>query len=181
MKQIIRGIAAAFAVLVLGATAGNAQYFQSRPEHAVRQIVKASGRDSVIVERLTSFELPAVNDTTQIFYFEPMPDSIMPKSAVVLGTVTLQFEYAEDIAPALEKYARKLGADWIVSFSEPRAMLTADRWKVYRSTATLLRVLDPEFINQSEVAYLYYEQRPFANFAEVSDYCQAYGKHFAKH
>ncbi|MDP4198835.1 MAG: hypothetical protein Q8922_02575 [Bacteroidota bacterium] len=180
MKQV-KWVIVVVALIAVGAGTGNAQYFQSKPEHAVRQVLKASGRDSVIVDRYTPFNLPAVNDTMELFYHEPLPDSIMPKSAVVLGRVMLQFEYAEDIAPALEKYARSLGADWVVSFQEPRAVLTAEHWKVYRSTATLLRVLDPEFVNQSELEYSYYEERPFNSFADISDFYQAYGRGLAKH
>lgn len=178
MKKIIGGILG-LAILAFGVPAGYGQYFQSHPEHAMRQVVMANDRDSVIVERMTPFDVTAVNDTVTLFYHEPMPDSIMPKSAVVLGSVTVQCEYAENISPALEKYARKMGADWIVSIQEPQALLTADHWKVYRSTATLLRVLDPEFIDQAAIQYSYYEERPFANFAQLMAYYKDFGKRLA--
>jgi hypothetical protein len=168
-------IIAGFAILL--ATNAKAQYFQSLPEHAQHIVVKASGYDSVIVDRSTPFELPKTNDTIPFIYHEPMPDSIMPRSAIVIGTITLQFEYAEDLVPALEKYARKAGADWIVSFQEPRSVLTKDHWKVYRSTALLLHVLDPNFIHQSQVSYSYYEESKLTNYAAVSGWFDTYGKH----
>ncbi|GEM_PF-2420628 len=155
---------------------GTAQYFQSMPSHSARQVMKASGRDSVIVNRLTPFDLPKTNDTIKFVYHEPMPDSIMPRSAIVIGTIALQFENEEDVVPALEKFARNAGADWIVSFQEPKAALTGDHWKVYRSTALLLHVLDPNFINQSDISYSYYEQSNLNNYAAVNQWYDAYGR-----
>ena len=178
MKKIIGGIMG-LAILAFGVPAGYGQYFQSRPEHAVRQVEMSNDRDSVIVERMTPFDVPAVNDTVTMIYHEPMPDTIMPKCAVVVGSVTVQCEYAENISPALEKYARKMGADWIISIQEPQALLTADHWKVYRSTATLLRVLDPEFIDQAGIQFSYYEERPFENFAQLLGYYKDFGKRLA--
>src|SRR5436305_6575980 len=106
-----------------------------------------------------------------------MPDSIMPRSAIVVATVTLQFEDADAIVPALEKYARQNGADWIVSFQEPKAVLTKDdHWKVYRSTALLLKVLDPQFANQSDLAYSYYERNNLTNYASLAQYYDTYSK-----
>ncbi len=175
-----RTITLLFGALTMGIIPAltQAQYFEALPTNVQHITVKSSGRDSVLVDRATPFELQATNDTIQLMYHEPMPDSIMPRSAVVIGTITLQFEDAEDIAPALEKYARKAGADWIVSFSEPRAVLTKDRWKVYRSTAILLHVLDAHFIQQSDIAYSYYEQNKMRSFAALSDWFEVYGKHY---
>jgi len=174
-KLLIATVLAVIAMLL--AQNANAQYFQSLPGHTLRIVVKASGYDSVIVDRLTPFELPRMNDTLPFVYHEPMPDSVMPRSAIVIGTITLQFEDASDLVPALEKYARKAGADWIVSFQEPKAVLTKDHWKVYRSTALLLHVLDPNFINQTQVSYSYYEENKLQNFAAVSGWFDSYGKH----
>ena len=163
-------------VIGLAPTLSHAQYFQSAPGNVERMVLKSSKYDSVIMNRVTPFKLPATNDTIQFMYHEPMPDSIMPRSAIVIGTITLQFEDVEDLTPALEKYARKAGADWIVSFSEPRAVLTKDHWKVYRSTATLLHVLDPQFIQQSDIAYSYYEKNKLQNFAALTQWYDIYGR-----
>jgi hypothetical protein len=171
ISSVLAGIALLFAPIA------NAQYFQSLPEDNQRIIVKASGYDSVIVYRSTFFDIPKTNDTLPLVYHEPMPDSIMPRSAIVIGTITLQFEDGEDLVPALEKFARKAGADWIVSFQEPRAVLTKDRWKVYRSTALLLHVLDPNFIDESKISYSYYEQNKISNYVALSDWFNTYGKH----
>ncbi len=152
-----------------------AQYFQSN--HATRSIERASGLDSVIVDRYTPFAVPALNDTVKFTYHEPMPDSIMPRSAVVIAKMHFQAEDPDDIMNWLEKYARKNGADWIVSFQEPRAKLTKDRMKVYVSEATLLHVLDAQFINQQDVATLYYENNKLNNYAAVSSYFDTYGRH----
>ena len=160
------------------ANSSYAQYFESLPQQAQHQIVRASGRDSMIVERTTPFDLPATPDSIEFMYHEPMPDSIMPRSAIVIGTVTMQFEYPDELVERLEKYARKNGANWIVSFQEPRAVLTKDRMKVYRSKALLLHVLDQQFIQQSDISYSYYEQSNLHSYAAVNQWFDMYGKHF---
>ena len=181
MKQAQSAIVfllAGIAIMAFGASTCNAQYFQSLPERSERQVVRAHGLDSLIVMRNTPFDLPATPDSVKFMYHEPMPDSIMPRSAIVIGTVTMQFEDPDELVERLEKYARKSGADWIVSFQEPHAVLTKDRMKVYRSTAVLMRVLDPQFINQSDISYSYYEQSNLHNYAAVNQWFDTYGKHY---
>jgi hypothetical protein len=173
--RVIRAFFAGFAIFLLVPIVGHTQYFAT--QHGTQVVLRASGRDTVILQSLTPFEVPATNDTLSLMYHEPMPDSIMPRSAIVIGTITVQAENGEDVAPMLEKYARKLGADWIVSFQEPKAMLTADHWKVYRSKALLLRVLDGQFINQDNIEYSYYEPNHLKNFAAVCQWFDIYGKH----
>jgi hypothetical protein len=104
-ELLITSALAGFAILF--AANAKAQYFQSQPNHKQHTVVKASGYDSVIVDRSTPFDLPKTNDTLPFIYLEPMPDSIIPRSAIVIGTITLQFEDIEDVVPALEKYARE--------------------------------------------------------------------------
>jgi len=152
-----------------------AQYFIS--EHLNRQVLKSGQYDSVVVLSATPFSVPSINDTLPLVYHEPMPDSIMPRSALVIGTISVQAEHAEDVMPLVEKYARKLGADWLVSFQEPKATLTKSGWKVYRSKALLLRVLDDQFINQANIEYTYDEQVHLQNYAAVSNWYDQYGKH----
>lgn len=163
------------ALIALRAMPASAQYFQSN--RAERQIVKASGLDSTIVDRLTPFAVPAVPDSVEFTYHEPMPDSIMPRTAVVIGRIHLQAEYPEDITQRLEKYARQNGADWIVSYQEPRARLNKDHMKVYTADALLLHVLDAQFIQQQDVATLYYENSHLQNYAAVNSYFDTYGRH----
>src|SRR5437867_10552242 len=126
MMRQIRTLLLTAILLSLSALGARAQYFESIPEHTKRIILKAANHDSIIVERMTPFDLPAVNDSMQLFYHEPMPDSIMPKSAIVIGRVTIQSEEADGITTAVEKIARRSGADWIVSFEEPRSRLAKD-------------------------------------------------------
>jgi hypothetical protein len=144
-----------------------AQYFRSLPNHGQRVIVKSGEYDSVIVNRMTPFALPSTSDTVRLFYHEPMPDSIMPRSAIVIGFISLQFEFIEDVVPALEKYARQSGADWIVSFREPHALLTKSHWKVYHAAALLLHVLDNNFIKESQITYSYYEDNKLTNYSDL--------------
>ncbi|HZK75808.1 MAG TPA: hypothetical protein VFD13_02770 [Candidatus Kapabacteria bacterium] len=153
----------------------NAQYFIS--EHLDRQVLKAGKYDSVIVLSATPFAVPPINDTTPLVYHEPMPDSIMPRSAIVIGTISVQAENADDVVPMIEKYARKLGADWLVSFQEPRPTITKSGWKVYRSKALLLRVLDDQFVNQANLEYTYDEQVHLQNYAAVNNWYDQYGRH----
>lgn len=152
----------------------HAQYFIS--EHLNRQVLKSGKYDSVIVLSATPFAVPSINDTMPLIYHEPMPDSIMPRSAIVIGTISVQAENADDVVPMVEKYARKLGADWLVSFQEPRPTILKDGWKVYRSRALLLRVLDDEFINEADLEYTYDEQVHIQNYAAVNNWYDQYGK-----
>jgi hypothetical protein len=177
-QDTIALLLAGIAVMALGTSTCKAQYFESLPEHSERRVVRASGLDSLIVMRTTPFDLPATPDSVKFMYHEPMPDSIMPRSAVVIGMVMMQFEDPDELVERLEKYARKSGADWIVSFQEPHAVLTKNRMKVYRSSAVLIHVLDPQFINQSDISYSYYEQTNLHNYAAVNDWFGMYGKHF---
>ncbi|MFI5201420.1 MAG: hypothetical protein ACHQNE_03440 [Candidatus Kapaibacterium sp.] len=155
---------------------GNAQYFIS--EHLNRQVLKSGQYDSVVVLSATPFVVPPINDTMPLVYHEPMPDSIMPRSAIVIGTISVQAEHAEDVVPMVEKYARKLGADWLISFQEPRPVILKNGWKVFRSRALLLRVLDDQFINEGHIAYAYDEQYKFQNYAALSNWFGQYGKHY---
>lgn len=154
--------------------ASHAQYFRSQNTSVA--VLKSSGLDSVILERATQFAVP-VNDTIDFTYHEPMPDSLMPRSAMVIGTIRLQAESPEDVVDYLEKYARKAGADWIVSFAEPRAMKTKNGDRIFRATATLLRVLDPTLINEKDLNYSYYETSNLHNYAEVNSWYDSYGRH----
>jgi hypothetical protein len=174
--QLHRAFFTGIAIFLLLPLAGHAQYFIA--EHSSRLILKSGKLDSVILQSSTPFDVPPVSDTLGLIYHEPMPDSIMPRSAIVIGTITVQAEEAGDVTALVEKYARKLGADWIVSFQEPKAVLNGDRWKVYRSKALLLRVLDGDFIDQNNIEYSYYGPNHLQNFAAVTHWFGIYGKHF---
>jgi hypothetical protein len=158
--------------MMLQAGMASAQYYQLKSADGQHQVLKASGRDSVIVDRLTPFDLPAVSDSVELMYHEPMPDSIMPASAIVLGQIRIQMVDREDIIPLLEKYARKSGADWIVSFSEPKGYRTRNGDTYWRASATLMKVLDPTFIEQDKLKYCYYEDQHLQNYAALQLYME---------
>lgn len=158
--------------LMLQAGMASAQYYQLKSADGQRQVLKASGRDSVIVERLTPFDLPAISDSVELMYHEPMPDSIMPASAIVLGQIRIQMVDRDDIVPLIEKYARKAGADWIVSFSEPKGYRTLNGDTYWRASATLMKVLDPTFIEQDKLQYCYYEDQHLQNYAALQQYME---------
>jgi hypothetical protein len=177
-----RAIRNTMAVVAIGATllfanTSNAQYFLNDSANYSQAVIEADGADSVLFLRETQFDLPKVSDTIALTYHEPMPDSIMPRSAIVLGEITVQAGVAEDVSAKIEKYARKYGADWIVSFSEPRVVISKKGERIYRSSATLLHVLDATFINQSQITNLYFEDTKIANFAALEDWYGTYGKH----
>ena len=180
MNRIFGKIALLITILIgfaaLPAVSCRAQYFIS--EHLSTKILESGRFDTVILLSATSFDVPAMNDTLPLIYHEPMPDSIMPRSAIVIGTITVQELQAEDVVPAVEKYARKLGANWLVSFQEPKPLIEKNGWKVYRSKALLLRVLDDQFIPETHIAYTYEEQTNLPNYAAVSQWFEQYGQHY---
>lgn len=178
--KAIRGIAAAFfalAISTLAVTSASAQYFQLKPVDAKSRIVEANNLDSVIFTPMTPFVLPKTNDTIQLTYHEPMPDSIMPRSAIVVGEVTVQDQDPTVLVSKLEEFARKSGADWIVSFAEPRVFHDKAGNRLFRGTAQLLRMLDPTFIQQTDLQYSYYEENNLQNYAAVSNWYDTYGRH----
>lgn len=175
MNKISRHIALLLpiltALIVLPAVS-HAQYFIS--EHLKTEVLDAGKYDSVILLSATPYAVPALNDTFPLMYHEPRPDSIMPRSAVVIGTITVQELNADDVVPAVEKYARQLGADWLVSFQEPRATVLKNGWRVYRSRALLLRVLDDQFIKENNIAYTYEEKANLPSYAAISHWFDQY-------
>ena len=106
------------ALLVAGVA--SAQNFVD-PESTWRtDLVKASGKDTIRIERHTLIALAEVSDTANLVYHEPLPDNLMPKAAIEIGKITIQAESADEVVEILEEKARELGADWIVGFNEPR-------------------------------------------------------------
>jgi hypothetical protein len=167
-----------FGVIAIAAPdAAMAQHFTSDASEMKRVVVEADDLDSIIFNRTTPFAVPAVNDTIGLVYHEPMPDSTMPRSAIVLGTVTIQAEESEEVVEKLEEFARKQGADWVVSFEEPRKRKNKEGEFYYRSTATLMRVLDDAMIPQSQVAYSTFRDSGHKNYAAVMSWYDTYGRY----
>jgi hypothetical protein len=165
-------------VFVAGAvTSANAQYFQLHQENAKSSVIEAKKFDSVLFVAMTPFNLPKTSDSVQLTYHEPMPDSIMPRSAIVVGEVTVQAEDPTVLVQKLEKFARQAGADWIVAFAEPRVFHNKAGDRLFRGSATLLRVLDPTFIQQTDLQYSYFEENKLPNYASVTSWYDSYGRH----
>jgi hypothetical protein len=156
----------------------NAQYFSVRTVEQQNKILEANGLDSVLFVAATPFALPKTPDSVNLTYHEPMPDSIMPRSAIVVGTITIQAEEPDQLVSKLEKMSRKMGADWIVSFAEPRAFRDRKGNRLFRSSALLLHVLDPMFTDMNAIEYSYYEANGLHTYAAVSNWFDSFGRHF---
>lgn len=163
--------------IVVAPQTGKTQHFTSDPASITRVVVEADDLDSTIYYRATPFAVPAIPDSVGLVYHEPLPDSVMPRSAIVLGKVTIQAEEAEDIVEQLEEFARKQGADWVISFEEPRRRKNRDGDFYYRSSAILMRVLDDAMIPQSQIAYRTFNDSGHNNYAAVISWYDTYGRY----
>jgi hypothetical protein len=133
-------------VVLLGVGAAQAQNFVD-PESTWRtDLMKASGKDTIRIERRSMVALSEVCDTTALVYHEPLPDNLMPKATIEIGKITIQAESADEVVEVLEEKARELGADWIVGFNEPRLSHIKGYGFFYRSSATLYKVVEEELI-----------------------------------
>lgn len=133
-------------VALLMANVASAQNFVD-PESTWRtDLIKASGKDTIRVERHTLITLAEVSDDANLVYHEPLPDNLMPKAAIEIGKITIQAESADEVVEILEEQARELGADWIVGFNEPRLAYIKGYGYFYRSSAKLYKVIDDELM-----------------------------------
>ena len=160
--------------LALGASqSAKAQNFRENEDLWKTETIRARNIDTIQIERHSFFSLPIVSDTTPLVYHEPLPDSVMPKSAIEIGQITIQAGTAEDVLAMLEKQARSQGADWIVSFNEPRMKINKQGQIYYRSQAMLYKVINPELIPQSQIASISCGDNHLQNCASV----EAFVKH----
>ena len=151
MKKVMYISQFVLAALLVSGVA-SAQNFVD-PESTWRtSLVKASGKDTIRIERHSMVSLPALNDTSNLVYHEPLPDNLMPKSAIEIGKITIQAESADEVVEALEEKARTLGADWIVGFNEPRLAYTKGYGYFYRSSAKLYKVIDDQLMPVVDIA-----------------------------
>jgi len=150
-----------------------AQNFKESEDLWKTEIIRARSIDTIRIEKHSFFSLPAVADTTPLVYHEPMPDSVMPKAAIEIGKITIQAGTAEDVLTMLENQARKQGADWIVSFNEPRMKINKQGEIYYRSQAMLYRVINSELIPQSQIVEINCGENHLQNCASV----EAFVKH----
>jgi hypothetical protein len=158
------------------AAKSNAQDFKEDQGLWKTENIRARNLDTVRLERHSFFALPEVDDTVQLTYHEPMPDSVMPKTSIEIGQITIQATTAEEVISALEKQARSLGADWIVSFNEPRLKFNDKHEAYYRSQAMLYKVINPDLVPQDQIAEVDCNQSHLKSFAAIAEYM----RHIAK-
>lgn len=144
-----------------------AQNFRENEELWKTETIRSHNVDTVKIERHSFFALPTVNDTTPLVYHEPLPDSVMPKSAIEIGQITIQAGTAADVLALLEKQARSQGADWIVGFNEPRMKINKQGEVYYRSQAMLYKVINPELVQQTQIATISCGENHLQNCAVV--------------
>lgn len=145
----------------------HAQNFRENEELWKTETIRSRNIDTVRIERHSFFALPAVSDTTPLVYHEPLPDSVMPKSAIEIGEITIQAGTAENVLVMLERQARSQGADWIVGFNEPRMKINKQGEIYYRSQAMLYKVINPELIQQTQIAIISCGENHLQNCASV--------------
>ncbi len=158
MKQHITRIALALAGILLAANIATAQIFMERESAWKTETIRQSGADTVRLVHHSFFTISPLNDTIALMYHEPMPDSVMPKTAIEIGKITIQAESASEVIEQLEKVARRVGADWIVGFNEPRlryARIDGNITSIYHSEAMLYKVINEELAPESEIANVY--------------------------
>ena len=173
MKSGSRKIGLGLVVIGLAFSfAGNiqAQNFRESEDLWKSETIRAKSNDSVLIERHSFFALPAVSDTTSLVYHEPMPDSVMPKSAIEIGQITIQAGTADGVVSMLEKQARSQGADWIVSFNEPRMKFNKKGEVYYRSQAMLYRVINAELIPENQIADIQCDEHQLKSYSAVEGY-----------
>lgn len=172
--KAIKIFAAGFSLsLAMGASQpAKAQNFRENEDSWKTETLRARSIDTILIERHSFFSLPAVSDTTPLVYHEPLPDSVMPKSAIEIGQITIQAGTAADVLSMLEKQARAQGADWIVSFNEPRMKVNKQGDIYYRSQAMLYKVINPELMPQSQIATISCGDNHLQNCAAVEAFVQ---------
>jgi len=161
---VVIGLAFSFAVNV------KAQNFKEAEDLWKTETIRAKNNDTVMIERHSFFSLPAVSDTTALIYHEPMPDSVMPKTAIEIGQITIQEGSANEVIAQLEKQARKQGADWIVSFNEPRMKFGKNHEPYYRSQAMLYKVINSELVLQENITEINCDESHLKTCAAIQDY-----------
>ncbi len=132
----------------------HAQNFRETQDLWKSETIRARSIDTVKIEKHSFFLLPSLSDTTPLVYYEPMPDSVMPKAAIEIGQITIQAGSAEEVVAMLEKQARAIGADWIIGFNEPRMKFNKDHEVYYRSQAMLYKVINSELVPESQIVYI---------------------------
>lgn len=120
--------------------------------NTVEKIIYESGRDSVIF--LSRSDKMPVRDSSILIYHETFPDSLYPSMAIVIGNLYITSEKsAEQAFELFEKYAKQLGANYIVNFSEPRLKRVAKK-SYYHTNGMLLYVLQNDMVHISSIKFI---------------------------
>ncbi len=163
MKRIFASV---IGFLLLAATVASAQNFSESPAHWKTVTLNASGLDTIKLSVRSLFTIPELADTVPLIYYEPFPDSLMPRTSIEVAEITIQATSADEVLEELEEQARKAGADWIVGFNEPRLKwikVDGNVKGVYRSQARLLKVIDPELVPMNEIHSIYCDANHLEN------------------
>lgn len=152
-------------MLVLGfGVSARAQQFSEQPEFWRTEMFRARGLDTIMFERHAAVTVPEIHSDSALIYHEPLPDNVMPKASIDLGTITIQAESSDEVVEILEERARQLGADWVIGFNEPRRKRMGDDY-IYRSQARLFRVLDPTLVEEAEIKIVYVSDERIGDLA----------------
>lgn len=164
MKKVLT--VGVYAVSIFLSGLASAQIFTEQPDLFRKNVIRASGLDSIVFERHSSIQVPEVSKDSILIYHEPLPDNTMPKVSIDLGTLTIQAESSDEVVEILEEKARELGADWVVGFNEPRRKRLGDDF-IYRSQARLFRVLDPTLVSGDELETVYSSETQIPDLASA--------------
>jgi hypothetical protein len=163
MKRIFASVMIFLAVATAVATAQN---FSESPAHWKTVTVRAKGMDTIRLSERSLFTIPELSDTVPLIYYEPFPDSMMPRTSIEVAEITIQASSADEVVNILEEQARKAGADWIVGFNEPRlkwVKVDGNIKGIYRSQARLLKVIDPELVPMTDIHSIYCDANHIEN------------------
>ena len=170
MKSGRRGSLIVLSLVIGFAAKAQAQNFKETEDLWKTETIRTHNMDTVRIERHSFFALAAINDTIGLTYHEPLPDSVMPKTAIEIGQITVQASSAEDVLAMLEKQARAAGADWIVSFNEPRLKFTNKGEPYYRSQAMLYKVINPELVTEDQIAEVNCNEEHLKSYTAIQNY-----------
>jgi hypothetical protein len=144
----------------------SAQQFTEQSEYFRTEVIRASGLDTIMLERHATVTVPEVPDDSALIYHEPLPDNTMPKSAIDIGILTIQAESSDEVVEILEEKAREFGADWVIGFNEPRRKKIGNEY-IYRSQARLFRVIDPTLVDGASMQMVYASEERIPDLASA--------------
>ncbi len=171
MKKVLILGAVVLSVILSGKA--SAQQFSEQSDLFRTEMIRASGLDTIMFERHASIAVNPVSDDSILIYHEPLPDNMMPRVSIDLGTLTIQAESSDEVVEILEERARELGADWVIGFNEPRRKKIG-KDIIYRSQARLFRVLDPTLVDGNAIQTVYSSEERIPDLASAQVWITRY-------